>query len=477
MKQIYLLLLLCLVAKTVAFGQSTSSLRSDGTILVDGNPFFPFGAYSIPWSESDASKIQALNDMIAAGFNISTIEDINSLAAQAEINNLLDIAQKSNFKMLIGVTNTSVREDPIIFNPPKKYKNHPATFGYMLTDDGDNGTRSLEYLAKLHNGVKGLDNKHLTFLTLTGFTAAGRAEANSFTSIADVSAYQCYPIGAHRESDWEESKVLAQTYLRTLGYVQSAALVNRPLVMTLQTFSWGEQSDNPRYPTVSELRNMLYTGVAAGIKGVINYDFSFDLKDNQPALWSEFKSLSKDVKSIQTLLLDGKLTRKSTSDAELVSSYWESGDTCLVVLANTTYSKSKTVSLTLPSKYAKHMVTAVSTRMPSSVTYSNGIISGALESQQVEVYKLTPGLTTGIGNFADKVHCTIHPNPVKTELTVNGNISEKASYEITSIEGITLQTGIVGNRSISIENLNAGLYLIRIMSNELQTLQRFVKEE
>ena len=59
---------------TMAFSQSTSSIRSDGTIVVNDQPFFPFSAYSIHFGEDEASKTQALNDMIAAGFNIATAE-------------------------------------------------------------------------------------------------------------------------------------------------------------------------------------------------------------------------------------------------------------------------------------------------------------------------------------------------------------------------------------------------------------------
>ncbi|HEX8549484.1 MAG TPA: T9SS type A sorting domain-containing protein [Cytophagaceae bacterium] len=475
MKKLSLLLIFCLIARIATYGQSTSTLRADGTILVDGKTFFPFGAYNIPYEASEADRIRALNDMIAAGFNITTVADDGRPGSREAINNLLTIADKSNFKLLIAVTNGSVQDYPTIFWAPQKYALYPATLGYILTDDSDNGTYSFDYLAKLHNGVKGYDNKHLTFLTLTGWDASLRSDANSYTSIADASGYQCYSMGAHRYSDWVASTALTQTYLRTLAYVQSAALANHPMILHLQTFSWEDRSNNPRYPTVSELRNMLYTGLAAGIKGVISYDFSFDLKDNQPALWSEFKLLGKDVKSIQGMLLDGRLTRKSTSDAELVSSYWELGDTCLVVLANTTYSKSKTVNLTLPSKYSKHKLTALSTRMASSLVYSNGTLSGSIKNQEVEVYKLTPELTTNTSNFGEKILCTLHPNPVQDELFVDGDISDNATYAITSIDGTILQAGSVGS-AINISNLKPALYIIKIKTEEGKSVHRFVKE-
>ncbi|HEX8549485.1 MAG TPA: T9SS type A sorting domain-containing protein [Cytophagaceae bacterium] len=472
-KTIFLLLLIILV-KGLTFGQSSSSIRTDGTLLVDGKPFFPFGFYGVGFRDTYANKIASIDAVSESRFNTIVFEDISTY----NFGGLLDrAAELGNVKVLVGLGSTETQSETDIYvtNSVNSHKNKSALLGWSVADDADDGRFSISDLTHRNNLIKSNDNKHVTFATLTGWDASRRNKANSFTTITDVSGYQCYPIGAHRNSDWTSTTALSQTYLRTLAYVQSAALVNRPMIMTLQTFSWGEQSDNPRYPTVGELRNMLYTSIAAGVKGVISYDFSFDLKNNQPALWSELKSLTGDVKSIQTMLLDGKLTRTSSADAELVSSYWESADTCLVVLANTTYNKNKTVSLSLPSKYAKYVMTPMFNRMSSSLTYFNGVLSGSLKNQEVEVYKFTPGLTTSIDVLANKVIYTIHPNPASAELFVGGNFAKNGSYEIISMEGIHLQTGRL-SQVINLRNLNPALYIIKIRSDEGESIHRFVKE-
>lgn len=74
-QKLLLLPFFLLITSTIALCESALSLRSDGTILVNGQPFFPFGAYFIPFAQSEASKAQALNDMIAAGFNIANVAD------------------------------------------------------------------------------------------------------------------------------------------------------------------------------------------------------------------------------------------------------------------------------------------------------------------------------------------------------------------------------------------------------------------
>lgn len=77
-------------------------MRSNGTRIV------PFGSYSITCAETEEQKIQALNDMIAAGFNIATIEDDgNNTTTKPMINRLVTLAGNNNFKLLIGSTNAS----------------------------------------------------------------------------------------------------------------------------------------------------------------------------------------------------------------------------------------------------------------------------------------------------------------------------------------------------------------------------------
>lgn len=363
----------------------TTTIRNDGTFLVDGKPFFPFGAYGLGWSASEDLKVRALNELIASGFNISTVEDDGTTEMKKVIDNLLVLAENSGlnkFKLQVGVSNS-----PNITWAAQKYNNAYATFGYTIADDGDDGKYSIAVLKQREVEVKGYDKKHITFLTLTGWDQSRRSQASSYTSLSDAGGYQCYPIGFARNSDWEVSSALTQTYLRTLAYVQSATLVNKPMMMHLQTFNWAGQSAAPRYPTVAELRNMLYSGLAAGIKGVISYDFSMDLKNNQPLLWDEFKILRRDVSSLEAALMNGKLTRVDTGDQELVSSYWINNDLCYMVVVNTSYTASKNISIALPATY-NGTKTSLFSRMPNTLSVSGTNFSGTIGAQEVQVYSI-----------------------------------------------------------------------------------------
>ena len=380
----YFLFFVFLFVTTVIWSQSVSKIRADGTILVDNVPFFPFGAYGL-WSSNENLKIQAINDLIAAGFNITTVDDDGTTASRNLIDSLLLIAENAGlnkFKIQIGVTHS-----PNIIWAAQKYDQSPATFGYTISDDSDDGSYSISVLRQREAEVKSYYNNHISFLTLTGWDATRRGEADSFISISDACGYQCYPIAPHMNSDWSSINPLTQSYQRTRDYVLSGNAAQKPIIMHLQTFNWGSQSSNPRYPTVLELRNMLYGGLAAGVKGILSYGFSFDLKDNQAPLWNEFKSLRTDVGIIDSVLMNGKLTRINTGDQELVCSYWIYNDLCNIIVVNTSHTASKNVSFALPATL-NGTKNALFSRMPNTLSVSGINFTGTFGAQEVQVFSV-----------------------------------------------------------------------------------------
>ena len=86
------------------------------------------------------------------------------------------------------------------------------------------------------------------------------------------------------------------------------------------------------------------------------------------------------------------------------------------------------------------------------------------------------GSTAADKNIISQKSIKLHPNPAKTELYISGNLSENTNYEITSIEGKSLQTGVFRGGSVSISNLMSGIYLIKIKTEAGENVQRFVKE-
>jgi Secretion system C-terminal sorting domain len=165
--------------------------------------------------------------------------------------------------------------------------------------------------------------------------------------------------------------------------------------MNAQAFNWGNfgTSPNSRFPTVAEERNIVYSGIAAGIKGIISY--VFDNLEAQTSLWNECKALRTDVSTLESALLNGTLIRINTGDQELVASYWVYNNKCYVVVENTSYSSSKNVSLVLPAGYSGTK-TSLFSRMPNTLSLAGTTLSGSIAQQAVQVYTIdkVAGATT-----------------------------------------------------------------------------------
>lgn len=222
-------------------------------------------------------------------------------------------------------------------------------------------------------------------MSLTGYYLSRRSAVDNYSSIADASGYQIYPITPLPDYDITSSNALTQTYLRTLMYVNSAAKVNKPMIMISQNFSWGNPAPDSRYPTVAEIRNMTYSGLAAGVKGILSYVYNSNLV-NQAALWNENKTLRTDVTTLESVLLNGTLTRVNTGDTELVISYWTYNDGIYVIVVNTSYTITKSVSIPISVFYGSAV--AMFSRMPKTLSLSGGKLVGSISPEEVEVYKL-----------------------------------------------------------------------------------------
>ncbi|HEX8547197.1 MAG TPA: T9SS type A sorting domain-containing protein, partial [Cytophagaceae bacterium] len=74
-------------------------------------------------------------------------------------------------------------------------------------------------------------------------------------------------------------------------------------------------------------------------------------------------------------------------------------------------------------------------------------------------------LVTSIDNRHLSNPPTFHPNPSKTKLLLNGDVSENSYYEITTIDGRLIQSGDAGEHAITLENFAPGLYFIRIKTD------------
>ena len=93
----------------------------------------------------------------------------------------------------------------------------------------------------------------------------------------------------------------------------------------------------------------------------------------------------------------------------------------------------------------------------------------------VRLVKINEPLVTSTYSKGDDKKVVLHPSPAKDALYFE-DILSGTPYEIMSIDGKLLQKGLVDGVSINVENLSAGVYIIRLGAEVGGKVQRFVKE-
>ncbi len=351
------------------------SLRNDGVILKNNAPFFPMGFYiDRGTTESYINAVKGMSKN--ADFNIVNLPYNRDTA---NWQTFLDVCAENGVYVV-----SQLYYDDLFYGQVELFKDHVAMYGWSVADDADNGHFSQEQLRARNKKVKEIDPDHLSETSLTGYYQKRRDLATEFTAIADVSCFQSYPITPLPDYGVKAENALTASFQRTKHYVKSASVHNKPMILNTQTFSWIENDPelDARYPTAEEIRNMIYSSLSAGIKGIISYTYS--AIHTQEKQWSEMKNICNDIKILEPALLNGKHQLMDTGDDELVQSYWVLNNKCYLVTVNTSYTNLKKVAIDLPGKPSGFK--PLFNRFPTSLSLKEGKVSGILGPEQVQVY-------------------------------------------------------------------------------------------
>jgi hypothetical protein len=101
-------------------------------------------------------------------------------------------------------------------------------------------------------------------------------------------------------------------------------------------------------------------------------------------------------------------------------------------------------------------------------THGNGMFDATLESSVLSVEK--------VNNETDELF--IYPNPVSTEIKMSVNFSYQndSKYSILDINGRSIKSGNINSNTISVEELTAGLYILKLNVNGKRVLKKFIKK-
>ena len=345
-------------------------ISTDGTMKINGEPFFPFGFYHVSWGSTIKQRGKHLQEIADAGFNVvhASLKQEESLDSYGKF---LDRADKLGVKVI-----TEFGLEPTI-NPlvaVNRFKNKPAVLGWNIADDAGvpafNPIKPRQVLS-LHCQVKEVDPDRITYISGSLYKLL------NFANFADAIGFQAYPVGgkhAHRIGLAHE----------LIAHMVSSVPQNRMVIANSQAFRKYEA--NAPIPTSQQLRNMTYQALVAGAKGIIYYTY-YDAGKwylaEHPSLWQGVQSLVPEIEQISPMLLTGKRQKVRTRNKNVLSSIWTKKDRSLAIVINTSADRPQKVSLTLAANN-------IQTDFPSdsdNFKLENGKLSGMLPPLEVLVYR------------------------------------------------------------------------------------------
>ena len=333
-----------------------------GRALLDGKPFFPLGMYvSAAMSDEDFAIWKK------SPFNFATVYG-GTTAAQLDKWRDAHTHIAVDVRSLIYGYNYSAQsqlktlEDSQAAFRAKfaEYGRHPNLFAWYLVDEAP-----LEFVpnvAAVNAFLREADPDHPTY-TVTDKPY----DVHSLLPCFDAIGMDPYPIGnSGVRSDIASCSEWAWGAKRdTFGL--------RPMWHVPQYFSWSWyrlNEANPemlRMPTLAELKNMTWQGIAGGANGICGYAFHSMRKNLKgeafDRAWADVVAAATEVKSMEAVLLSaGKtLALEKVPEDLAVRAYRHEGRDYLLIVSRRT--KPVRATLALPRRYA-----ALKTELGAGVT-------------------------------------------------------------------------------------------------------------
>jgi hypothetical protein len=254
-------------------------LRNDGTVMVDGNPFFPIAAYHVRQTDYPY--------LLEAGIN--TVQGIVTNSADA-LQGALDAAQQNGLKVTVPLYyNMKVKENAALTTQfVNRFKTHPAVLAWMIMDEPFSNGKTLEELADAYGLIRSLDKAHPTYLV-----EALPPYYGTTAKVTDILVTDVYTIPHDPISLVGERTAMAKQEAR-----------EKPVWNVLQAMynppNW------PVLPTIAEVRNTAYQSLLNGLQGIAYYSVNentFRLRNSE--LWPGLVLFREELDLFGRLVTEG----------------------------------------------------------------------------------------------------------------------------------------------------------------------------
>lgn len=279
------------------------TLRDDGMTLVNGEPFFPIGAYSV-WKRefNHFSFDEAFRGLKEGGFNFA-----HTYNGGEESKEFLDTAHKYGFRTWTWAWN--IESDQFT----KYYLNHPAVLAWYIGDDTSYNTTPA-VLQDRHDAVKALDDNRIT--TQADGVASNQATSSyaAFVRGTDNFLPEIYPVKADTPQDREQSVPLVIKDMKVVMQNIEDGDPNHPKSVwsIIQYFDgWGSWR---RFPEDNEIRAMSFASIIHGATGITWYTYGgyFDKNNNRynhgitstPERWKTITTIATQINKLIPVLTE-----------------------------------------------------------------------------------------------------------------------------------------------------------------------------
>lgn len=349
-------------------GTADVAIRSDGKLLVNGQPFFPFGFFA-----NVGDPLRDLNAVAGNGFNtVHCNNDCNdSYYARAA-----ELGVKVIHEIWWPDPRASVEHS----------RDKAPLIAYYVADDMnfDGACGAPKYtsaqVAARSAQIRSYDLPSPARHPTTGaLVLDSKCEVAGYASSVDILQGFNYPI-----DNWDHPDRWLERNITSVRMLIDAGGGRRAVIADTQTFAW----PGKRLPTPAEVRNMNYGALVMGVSGVMMYTLSdpdgFYLPTASPPLWDELIEQAKEIQALSPLLLDGSWTPLDAGQDHVHAAAWTKNARTLVIVVSTDRHASRRLRLALPAGGSGDLRPAFA-RYPSSLAVKESTLSGCLEPDSVHV--------------------------------------------------------------------------------------------
>jgi len=272
------------------------TLRNDGAVLIDQEPFFPIGIYAVWKKEFNSNSFdRAFAELKANGFNVA---HTYQSGRTADFREFMDAAARHGLRLyLASGQGANCMDARAVLEDVARERLHPAVLAWYLADDTAMYVAPRR-LAELTEAIRAVDPDHITVQAdVVGKPPASNYAA--FVGATDGFLPELYPIRG--TDDVPEIITDMQTLRADIRAAGNPVKTVWPIIQYFEGWGW------PRFPTADELRAMSFLALIHGANGITWYTYGGRDKNHGAThtaeTWRTLCGVAKEISGLQAVLL------------------------------------------------------------------------------------------------------------------------------------------------------------------------------